>query len=94
VAAGATLNEVLTGTVPDPDKPVLRDGTLQQNGAGGLVGANVDFDRMQPSNVTNHGKGVRTGTLYDGTHLVVRPLSVPTLEITVPNGRTYIIRYK
>jgi len=92
VAVIATVQEVLAGTVPDPVKPVLRDGTLQQNGPGGMAGADGDFDSMQPRNVVRHGRSVRTGTLPDGTRLVVRPLSVPTLEIDLPDGRNYVIR--
>ena len=89
-----TPQDVLKDATRDPKKPTLKDGTEQYNKPGGMPQADQDFDSMQPGNVQSQGGDVRTGTLSDGTQVVVRPQSVPSLEINPPSGTPSIIRYK
>ena len=89
-----TKEDVLKDAIRDPDKPTLKDGTEQYNKTGGMPAADTEFDAMQPGNVKTLGGGVRIGELGDGTQVVVRPRSVPSLEINPPNGPPVVIRYK
>ena len=90
----ATPADVLAGSTPDADKPILKDGTLQQTKPGGMAAADADFDSMHPSKVDSRPAGVRIGNLDDGTQIIVRPKSVPSVEINPPTGPSYVIRYK
>jgi hypothetical protein len=90
------VGDVVAGSTPDPDKPVLKDGTFQQNKQGGMPQANSDFDSLNPQNVVDQGGDVRTGTLPDGTRVAVRTKSTPSLDINPPPGSSapdYVIRY-
>ncbi|MFF8803051.1 MULTISPECIES: hypothetical protein [unclassified Methylobacterium] len=89
-----TKEDVLNDATRDPDKPTLKDGTEQYKKPGGMSAADADFDSMQPGNVKSPGGNVRIGELSDGTQVVVRPRSVPSLEINPPNAPPAIIRYK
>jgi RHS repeat-associated protein len=79
-----TLDHTTKGNTDIRDKP------------GDAGTANGDFDNLNPTDVSDKGRGVRVGTLDDGSTVIVRPFSKdgrPTIEIQ-SGGRTRIkIRY-
>ena len=90
----ATPEDIAAEGTPDPDRPTLKDGGQQIIKSGDMNEANEDFDRLDPSNVTDQGDGVRTGDLSDGRKAIVRPNSEPTLEIQSDGVPDYKIRYR
>ncbi len=89
-----TREDVLKDAKRDPKRPTLDDGSEQYVKPGGMPEADADFDAMNPRNVRSVSEKVRIGELGDGTQLVVRPLSKPSLEINPKSGTPVIIRYK
>ncbi len=71
--------------------------TRQFDKSGGLDQANKDFDSLVGGGaVKNHGGGVRSGTLPDGSTISVRPGSTqgsPTIQINPPSEKPIKVRY-
>jgi hypothetical protein len=88
-----TAQKVIDSSKSHPAKRIVHGDSLQLQKSGGIGAADSDFDSMQPGHVKDYGNGVRTGVLEDGTQVVVRPRSQPTVEITPKVGQSYTIRY-
>ncbi len=72
-------------------QPGKADKSKQYAKPGGLEQANKDFDSLAGNSpVADHGGGVRSTTLPNGTRVSVRPNSTagkPTVEINPPKGQ-------
>jgi hypothetical protein len=92
--ATAIVN-LLNGSTPDPDHPIVGGVVPQLNRVGDWNTANNDFNSMGFVSVEDKGGGVRVGTMPDGYSATIRPLSVPTIDIRdSSNTLLYKIRYK
>lgn len=71
--------------------------TKQLSKKGGVDQANKDFDELVDGlTVTDHGAGIRSATLPDGSTVSVRPGSSqgdPTIQINPPTGKAIKVRY-
>jgi hypothetical protein len=93
----ATVGEILKdATSGNASKPGM--GSNQFGKPGGMAQANRDFDRLTEGlTVKEHGGGIRSAQLSDGSTISVRPSSgqgSPTIQINPANGDNPIkIRY-
>ena len=71
--------------------------TKQYTKPGGLTGANNSFDdAVGNAPIKNHGGGIRSSTLPDGSTISIRPGSTqgsPTIQINPPAGKPIKIRF-
>ncbi len=71
--------------------------TKQFTKPGGLTGANNAFDSaVGNAPIKNHGRGIRSATLPDGSTISIRPGSTqgsPTIQINPPTGKPMKIRF-
>ncbi|WP_156398904.1 hypothetical protein [Methylobacterium sp. Leaf469] len=89
-----TPDDVLSDATRDPEARTLKDSSEQYNKKCGMAEADADFDSMQPNNIISKPGGIRVGEIEGGTQVVVRPKSVPSLEINPTTGMPSVIRYK
>jgi hypothetical protein len=78
-------------------KPGKFSKSHQYSRPGGFNQANKDFDKLTKGlPVKNHGGGIRSATLRDGSKISVRPSSSggsPSIQINPPKGRVVKVRY-
>jgi hypothetical protein len=71
--------------------------SVQYSKPGGFQRANADFDALtRGAPVKDHGGGIRSSTLSDGSTVSVRPSSSggqPTVQVNPPSGRAIKVRY-
>lgn len=91
-ATKAAIDKLLDGAT---DRKVGK--TIQVNKPGGLDGANNDFDEaVGNATIKDHGAGIRSSTLPDGSTISVRPNSTegsPTIQIDPLSGKSIKIRF-
>jgi Domain of unknown function (DUF4280) len=88
-----TIDDILRGSRRRPGKV---SKSIQRDRDGGFAQANKDFDGLSPKNVKDHGNGLRTGELEDGTKVSVRRSGregKPTLQIEPHKGKRVKVRY-
>ena len=87
---------IIAGATLDTQNPLVKRGVPQFIADGNLSDAYRDFNVVATSNVQIKDDGVKIGTMKDGYTIVVRPLSVPSIDIRDPNNNNkllYTIRY-
>jgi RHS repeat-associated protein len=95
--SGVKLELILeTAIAGKSSKPGM--GSAKYTKTGGLEAANRDFDIIAGANpIKDHGNGIRSTSLLDGTTVSVRPSSghgAPTVQVNPPSGNPIKIRYE
>ena len=88
--APTTLQERVVQNVLKDAIPGKVSSSRQFEKPGGAARAQADFAALEPTGVTTRPGGVQTGSLADGSTVIVRPTSssgAPTLEIQPLRGR-------
>ncbi|HZF35837.1 MAG TPA: RHS repeat-associated core domain-containing protein [Candidatus Angelobacter sp.] len=96
---GAQNGQDAANTATDGSTPGKSSSSEQYNKGGGAGQANSDFDKIAGNNnpVKDHGNGIRSTELQDGTTVSVRPSSSegsPTVQINRPGEPPIKVRYK
>ena len=90
-------DDLLKDTAPKPRSKKKKNEKTEERdyvGGGGLDEANEKFDNtLKPKNVKDHGDGVRSGELDNGTRVTVRPKNSPSIDINRPGKKPIKVRF-